>query len=267
MNAYWNAYWAFNANGSSRGASHSTRPSAGVAARGDDRARRVAHGDRPAPAQARPARAVRAARRQAAASRGSSFLWVPQDAGAPEHRARTARAPITPAGATVDWVGTDFYSRLPYWPGSRACTPRSRASRSCLGSGRSGKRRRRVRPRGSSASLGSHKRATDADVQPGRPRGRPVPAERLPARGAGPRADQQSLPCLRPDWMLATADRLGEPSLSSLRVLARLLLASPLLALARPPRAPTRAGTSSGAPDGQGRPRGRRPPAWARSWL
>ena len=115
MNAYWNAYSAFNENGSSRGASHSTKAFR--------------------QAWRRVVTIVRGGSRKAiskqlrklglpALTRGPdrlprpkvSFLWVPQTRGAPNIAANGPGA-YYPGGRFVDWVGTDLYSRLPYWPG------------------------------------------------------------------------------------------------------------------------------------------------------
>jgi hypothetical protein len=115
MNAYWNAYSAFNENGSSRGASHSTKAFR--------------------EAWRRVVTIVRGGSRKAiskqlrklglpALTRGPdrlprpkvAFLWVPQTRGAPNIPANSPGA-YYPGGRFVDWVGTDLYSRLPYWPG------------------------------------------------------------------------------------------------------------------------------------------------------
>src|SRR4029450_4503039 len=42
----------------------------------------------------------------------SAMMWVPQTEGSPAIKANSARA-YWPGGRYVDWVGTDFYSRVP----------------------------------------------------------------------------------------------------------------------------------------------------------
>jgi hypothetical protein len=96
MNGHWNPYCAFNANGSSRGPSHSTK-----------NFRR---------AWRRVVRIVRGGGRTGLPKTKASFLWVPQVAGAPDTRANSPRA-YWPGKRYVDWVGTDFYSKFPNWSG------------------------------------------------------------------------------------------------------------------------------------------------------
>jgi len=45
-----------------------------------------------------------------------SFLWTPETAGTPNIAANSA-ATYYPGNAYVDWVGTDFYSKFPNFPG------------------------------------------------------------------------------------------------------------------------------------------------------
>lgn len=115
MDAYWNAFSAYDAGGGSRGAAHSTRsfrrmwqrtvivlrggPVAGIdaALRGLGMTPlRTAATELPRPQVA--------------------FMWVPQVAGAPDTR---ANAPLAywPGSRYVDWIGTDFYSGFPNWRG------------------------------------------------------------------------------------------------------------------------------------------------------
>ena len=112
-----NAYCAFNQDGSSRGASHSTGSfrSAwrrtvlilrGGAVTGID-ARLSALGLPP----------VRGAARSATLPKlPVAFLWVPQSEGAPDTAANSPAA-YYPGDAYVDWVGTDFYSLYPNFRG------------------------------------------------------------------------------------------------------------------------------------------------------
>jgi hypothetical protein len=114
MNAHWNPYSAFNASGSSRGASYSTKAfrrawrRTVIIVRGGPRDRvekRLAAARLPA---------LRAGGELARAK--VSFQWVPQVAGAPDTRANRPSA-YWPGRRYVDWVGTDFYSRYPNWSG------------------------------------------------------------------------------------------------------------------------------------------------------
>jgi hypothetical protein len=117
MNQANNAYCAFNNDGSSRGASHSTSAfrqawrrvvlvlrGGPVAAIG---ARLGALGM--PPLRGLPATSTLPRSRVA-------FLWVPQTAGTPDTQANNAAA-YYPGDAYVDWVGTDFYSLYPNFTG------------------------------------------------------------------------------------------------------------------------------------------------------
>ncbi len=122
MDAWWNAYSAYNANGTFRGPSNSPHffiqawrrtvliLRGGPVARINRRLRALGlpklgakalcsavSGDTPSPC------ATALARPKVA------FLWVPQDAGSPEIAA-DAPSVYWPGAAYVDWVGTDFYS-------------------------------------------------------------------------------------------------------------------------------------------------------------
>jgi len=111
MNQTNNAYCAFNANGSSRGASHSTSAF-------KDAWRRSTLILRGGPLDTINAKlkklglpAVKGA--EADLPRPQlSMLWVPQTEGTPNTAANSAAA-YWPGGEYVDWVGTDFYSRFP----------------------------------------------------------------------------------------------------------------------------------------------------------
>ena len=126
-----NAYCAFNANGSSRGESHSTANFR----QAWRRAVLVLRGGAVAAIDLRlhvlglpPIRGVAASgmlRRLPVA-----FLWVPQTAGTPDTPAHSAES-YYPGDAYVDWVGTDFCSLYPNF--SRRPLPwcsRARAARS-----------------------------------------------------------------------------------------------------------------------------------------
>ncbi len=111
-----NAYCAFNADGSSRGASHST-------ANFRQAWRRTVLILRGGPLAAIDARLhalglppVRGAHTSALPQLPVAFLWVPQTAGSPETQANSPNA-YYPGDAYVDWVGTDFYSLYPNFSG------------------------------------------------------------------------------------------------------------------------------------------------------
>jgi hypothetical protein len=111
MNQTNNAYCAFNRDGSSRGASHSTSAF-------KDAWRRSAlilRGGSLATINAKLKRlklpAVRGAQEDLPKPQ-VSLLWVPQTEGTPNIPANLPAA-YWPGDAYVDWVGTDFYSRFP----------------------------------------------------------------------------------------------------------------------------------------------------------
>jgi hypothetical protein len=111
MNQANNGYCAYNANGTSRGPSHSTAAfkqawrratlilRGGPKQRIDERLRRLGM----PPVQGGPDTLPRPE---------IAMLWVPQTEGTPNIRANSARA-YWPGAKYVDWVGTDFYSRFP----------------------------------------------------------------------------------------------------------------------------------------------------------
>lgn len=118
-NGYWNAYAAFNADGSGRGPQNSPawyvqawRRSVLILRGGrvrtiDRRLRRLGlppiHGR---------LRRTRSGRLKLLPQPKVTFLWVPQDAGSPDIAAN-APAAFFPGYAYVDWVGTDFYASYP----------------------------------------------------------------------------------------------------------------------------------------------------------
>ena len=115
MNGYWNAYAAFNADGSSRGAQHSPRAYIrawrrtvlilrGGAVAGIDRRLR---GLGLPPVQTTALGGASSLPRPRVA-----FLWVPQDAGSPNIAANRP-GEFWPGRSYVDWVGTDFYASFP----------------------------------------------------------------------------------------------------------------------------------------------------------
>jgi hypothetical protein len=111
MNQTNNAYSAFNADGTSRGASHST------AAFKDAwrRATLILRGGSIAKINAK-LKALKLPYVQGAIedlpAPQVSMLWVPQTEGTPNTAANAAAA-YFPGDAYVDWVGTDFYSKFP----------------------------------------------------------------------------------------------------------------------------------------------------------
>ena len=113
MNQANNAYSAFNANGSSRGRSHSTA----AFRRAWQRSALILRGGPLSVINGRLRRlglpAVRGVGGRASLPRPSvALLWVPQTRGSPDIPANMPRA-YWPGGAYVDWVGTDFYSKFP----------------------------------------------------------------------------------------------------------------------------------------------------------
>ncbi len=115
-----NAYCAFNADGSSRGASHS-------AASFRSAWRRVALVLRGGPVAAIDSRLQALGMPPLQGVSGASvlpklpvaLLWVPQSEGTPNTAANSPAA-YYPGSAYVDWVGTDFYSLYPNFRGLQA---------------------------------------------------------------------------------------------------------------------------------------------------
>ena len=115
MDGAWNPYCAFNANGSSRGPSHSTA----MFRQAWRRAVLVVRGGPVAVIDSKLRKLHLPALRGAAGQLARvpvAFLWVPQVAGAPDTAANSPAA-YWPGAAYVDWVGTDFYSKFPNWSG------------------------------------------------------------------------------------------------------------------------------------------------------
>jgi hypothetical protein len=119
MNGYWNAYAAYNSDGSFRGEQNS--PHFYIEAwrrtvlilRGGP-VRLLDHRLRALGLPGLRAKSPRTAQGRATALPRPrvAFLWVPQDAGSPEIAANAPGA-FWPGGAYVDWVGTDFYASYP----------------------------------------------------------------------------------------------------------------------------------------------------------
>jgi hypothetical protein len=112
-----NAYCAFNADGSSRGPANS--PTQFVAAW--RRVVIVLRGGAVSVINARLA-ALGEPRLHGIGAGGSvakssiSFIWTPQTSGSPDTPANSPAA-YYPGDSYVDWVGTDFYSKFPNFPG------------------------------------------------------------------------------------------------------------------------------------------------------
>lgn len=118
-NGHWNAYSAFNADGSSRGPQNSTS----WYKQAWRRTVTILRGGRVAyinhllrvlglpPIRGRLKR-TRRGRLKPLPQPHVTFLWVPQDAGSPDIAAN-APAMYFPGYAWVDWVGTDFYASAP----------------------------------------------------------------------------------------------------------------------------------------------------------
>ena len=111
-----NAYCAFNADGSSRGSSHST-------ANFRQAWRRTVLIMRGGPVSAINSRLqalglppVHGIRAPSLPHLPVSFVWVPQTEGTPNTQANSPSA-YYPGNAYVDWVGTDFYSLYPNFRG------------------------------------------------------------------------------------------------------------------------------------------------------
>jgi hypothetical protein len=115
MDAYWNPYSAYNANGTSRGADHSTQ----AFRQAWRRITLILRGGSVATLNTKlrglGMPAVKASQATLPAA-PVAMLWVPQVAGAPD---TPQNAPIAyyPGADYVDWVGTDFYSKFPNWNG------------------------------------------------------------------------------------------------------------------------------------------------------
>jgi hypothetical protein len=123
MNGSWNPYCAFNADGSSRGASHSTKAFRNawrrivLIARGGSRGRinrrlvklgmpriyRAASNDDPVYAHRRVPRSLPEPR--------LAVMWVPQTIASPEVPGN-APGRYWPGGRYVDWIGADIYSKF-----------------------------------------------------------------------------------------------------------------------------------------------------------
>ncbi len=124
MNAHWNPYCAYNANGSFRGAAHSTKwfrqawRRLVIVIRGGDRRKRInarlRHHHMPPMESHRGVRVPRHLYHTRTA-----FLWVPQSEPAPAVRGN-GTGHYWPGSSYVDWVGTDFFSKFPNWRGLNA---------------------------------------------------------------------------------------------------------------------------------------------------
>lgn len=115
MDGNWNAYCAYNANGSSRGREYSTL----MFRRAWQRTVLILRGGPLATIDARlHALGLPPVTSNSAllAAGKVAFLWVPQVAGNPDTAANSPRA-YWPGAQYVDWVGTDFYSMYPNWSG------------------------------------------------------------------------------------------------------------------------------------------------------
>jgi hypothetical protein len=123
MNGYWNPYSAFNADGSSRGRSHSTQAFRNAwrrivtIVRGGRRGkinRRLRKLGMPRTYRASSNRDPVYARRgvgKALPRPKVAFMWVPQTIGSPAVRAN-APGRYWPGGKYVDWIGADIYSKF-----------------------------------------------------------------------------------------------------------------------------------------------------------
>jgi hypothetical protein len=115
MDGYWNAYCAYNQNGSSRGKAHSTA----AFRQAWRRAVLIIRGGPIAAINSKLKKLHMPPVRGASGSLARvpvAFMWVPQVAGAPDIPANAPSA-YWPGAKYVDWVGTDFYSKFPNWAG------------------------------------------------------------------------------------------------------------------------------------------------------
>src|SRR3954454_6118471 len=123
MNGYWNPYSAFNADGSSRGATHSThafrdawRRIVTIVRGGDRRSinRRLVKLGMPriyrASSSHDPIYRQRNVHRVLAKPR-VAFMWVPQTIGSPAVGGNKPGR-YWPGGGYVDWIGADIYSKF-----------------------------------------------------------------------------------------------------------------------------------------------------------
>ena len=118
MDASWNPYSAFNADGSRRSADHSTAAYRAAWRR----ATLILRGGPVAGIDAQLRRLGQPALRTAAAALALApvaMVWCPQVAGAPEV-AGNSPADYFPGRRYVDWVGTDFYAKFPNFAGLTA---------------------------------------------------------------------------------------------------------------------------------------------------
>jgi beta-mannanase len=118
MNGSWNPYSAYNANGTLRGRSHSTRNFR----KAWQRVVLILRGGDTTSIDARlhdlgmpPLRGTRGT----LPAPKVSFVWAPEVWGDPNVPGNAARA-YWPGAAFVDWVGTDFYSKFPNYRGLNA---------------------------------------------------------------------------------------------------------------------------------------------------
>lgn len=123
MNGHWNPYCAFNADGSSRGAGHSTeafrdawRRIVTIVRGGKRRAinRKLVRLGMPRIYRASSNRDPVYARRRVPNQLPRpkvAFMWVPQTIGSPALRANSPGR-YWPGGKYVDWIGADIYSKF-----------------------------------------------------------------------------------------------------------------------------------------------------------
>lgn len=118
MDGYWNPYCAFNADGSRRGAAHSTQ----AYRQAWRRVTLILRGGSVAAIDTTLSRLGMPPLRTGASALATprvAMLWVPQVAGAPDIPANSPRA-YWPGRRWVDWIGTDFYANAPNFAGLTA---------------------------------------------------------------------------------------------------------------------------------------------------
>ncbi len=117
MDGHWNPYSAYNSDGSSRGAAHSTA----AFRRAWKRVTLILRGGSLAHINSELAR-LHMPRLHWSGDLPRpkvAMLWVPQSAGAPDIQGNQPIA-YWPGQRWVDWVGTDFYSKFPNFTGLSA---------------------------------------------------------------------------------------------------------------------------------------------------
>jgi hypothetical protein len=128
MNGHWNAYSAYNQNGTSRGSSHSTKwfrkawRRFAIIVRGGMRNkvnRRLRRQGLPRLMRARSERRYRRAGVDEHLPKADvALMWVPQSTGSPNNSGNQP-SDYWPGSRWVDWVGVDIYAKWPNFAGMK----------------------------------------------------------------------------------------------------------------------------------------------------